>query len=87
MEPHVQEWIYKASDGVEYGPYTTSEVRRYAAEGRILPSGSLRRPRRLRLCRSGWRARGPGCCHTECRPQQGSAGTVPAPGGRRGREA
>ena len=42
MEHQDQEWIYKASDGVEHGPYTTSEVRRYAAEGRIIPSGSLR---------------------------------------------
>lgn len=42
MEHQAQEWMYKASDGVEYGPYTTSEVRHYAAEGRITPSGSLR---------------------------------------------
>lgn len=42
MEHNTQEWMYKAADGVEYGPYTTSEVRRFAAEGRITPSGSLR---------------------------------------------
>ena len=43
MNDSDMEWMYMAPDGAEYGPYSMSEIRLYVAEGRILPTGSLRR--------------------------------------------
>ena len=37
------DWWYRTSAGDLFGPYTTEELRRYAAEGRIEETGSLRR--------------------------------------------
>ena len=37
------DWWYRTSSGDLFGPYTTDELRRYAAEGRIEDAGWLRR--------------------------------------------
>ncbi len=50
MEDLGDVWMYRSPEGDEFGPYTRSEVRRYAAEGRILHFGSLRKQ-----SESGWR--------------------------------
>lgn len=50
MEDLDDVWMYRSPDGDEFGPYNRSEVRLYAAEGRILHSGSLRKQ-----SETGWR--------------------------------
>ena len=42
MSDQEPSWMYQSPDGTEYGPYSDSELRTYAAQGRVVANGFVR---------------------------------------------